>query len=164
MSVDINRHTCLYLIWHTVYQSRYCMPVEILYVDSQLFLTGNILVKMMASLYNIVVSAWDKVHLNWPFHIWRQFCLFMLWHFHPVHREISNRWSGKHFTIKRMSQNSAKICVRSCNRVDLVTDILDKTENNINLHKVTCCLQGIWHVYSNIGHATFFRYEFWLVN
>ena len=64
----------------------------------------------------------------------RQICLFTLIHVHPVHRQINNRWSGKHFTVERMSRNSADVLVRSCYQVNLVINIPHKTENNINLH------------------------------
>ena len=64
----------------------------------------------------------------------RQICLFTLIHVHLVHRQINNRWSGKHFTVERMSQNCADVLVRTCYQVNLVINIPYKTENNINLH------------------------------
>ena len=53
----------------------------------------------------------------------RQICLFTLIHVHPMHRQINNRWSGKHFTVERMSQNSVDVFVRSCYQVNLVINI-----------------------------------------
>ena len=66
--------------------------------------------------------------------LWRQICLFTLLHMHPVHQQINNRWSGKHFTIERMFQNSADVHVGSCYQVNLVINIPYKTVKNINLH------------------------------
>ena len=103
---------------------------------------GNVLSILVASKTNI------KAVLR------RQICLFTLLHVHTVHR---NRWSGKHFTVERMSQNSADVLVRSCYQVNLVINIniQYKTENNINLHLFTCCFHGC------LTRVFEIRYEFW---
>ena len=101
-----------------------------------------------------ILVAWKtniKAVLRW------QICLFTLLHVHPVHRQINNRWSGKHFTVEKMSQNSADVLVSSFYQVNLVINIPYKTENNINLH-FTCCLHGC------LTRAFEIRYEVWLVN
>ena len=80
-----------------------------------------------------ILVAWKiniKVVLRW------QISLCTLLHVHPVHRQINNWWSGKHFTIERMSQNSMDLLVRSCYQMNLVINILYKTENNINLFHI----------------------------
>ena len=47
----------------------------------------------------------------------KQFCLLTLWH---VHWQINNRWSGKHLTVERMSQNSANPVIKCYSKITLI--------------------------------------------